>query len=400
MAGHPGKLFAVGLLGVAVALAWMPRASPLQEGGETAIDSEEDDPTDENFVYRSRTLKSSTPTYILHDDPVKEAPVDNCLKRCSDNILSNCPKFFAGDSWPPSSYGDSSASRACRICQRQEDSDKVFFATLYNPYFRIPEYTATAITRNRKAKSTKRNDSLWKRVQLGLCSNDYLNGFSKSTKKWGVRKIETRDKTKLEEECGDCQALCEDLGACGLHIGHINPRHINDNEQDAVDATFSMINMAPQAPYFNGVGWAGIERQIANKAEEIFEKAKANKILYVITGTKTDNTLLVNVFDYLNVDNYIPGFQADNWVKGRVLFPKYFWVAVCYTGDTGAGLEAFGYGYYGLNRDVEGEKSKIEKLSLPEFDRWLYGTLWGYVKHIFQGSLDCTSKNLRMRDEL
>ncbi|XP_078603638.1 uncharacterized protein LOC144877567 [Branchiostoma floridae x Branchiostoma japonicum] len=178
------------------------------------------------------------------------------------------------------------------------------------------------------------------------------------------------------EQCGDCQALDEDLAGCGeiAERGHINPREINDNRQDAQKATYSMINMAPQAPKFNKI-WSQLEAEVTKKAEKI-NKNKNNKSLYVITGTKISNN--------------------DKWVKGRVLFPRFFWKAVCYPGDKNAKQKPFGVGVYGENKSTT-TKENMKVLSLPEFDEWLYGK--GKGKHIFQGSV-CDKRDIDMWNPL
>ncbi|XP_066295759.1 endonuclease domain-containing 1 protein-like [Branchiostoma lanceolatum] len=375
MDGHSRKLVALGLLGVAAALICMPSVAPFKVDGELesgdVTDIEEDGLLEDDFVYRSRSLKD-TNECSLHDKPKINAPVQDCLSRCS-NHRTGCRKFFAGTPWPPSSYGD--ASTSCRICQTQENENKDFFATLYSTKYRIPEYTAAAITRDPKSgKNNRPSDSLWNRIQPGLCSpafHSYLRKTCKyeKTKKWGVTKVpesKCRVKTRLMKDCGDCQALHEDLVGCGgiAERGHINPNKINNKNKAAQEATFSMINMAPQAPKFNRAIWKSFEHSIMKKAEEIF--SNNNNVLYVITGTKIG--------------------KKDKWVNGRVLFPRFFWKAVCYTGDEGA--DPFGVGVYGQNNDTT-KKEDMTMLRLSEFDKWLYGVNTG--KHIFQGS-DCEDK--------
>ncbi|XP_066294819.1 endonuclease domain-containing 1 protein-like [Branchiostoma lanceolatum] len=361
---HKGKLFALGFLGAAAVLVyvWVPRIHPIEEGGEADVYSAEDD------LAESRSKAKCS----LHDKPdIGQVPITGtCSKRCS-KMKHDCGKFFVGEPWPPSSYGNSgSRSDSCQICQIQGNEYR--FATLYNTKYRIPEYTAAVIQREKGAKQSERPKDdyvLWKRVQLGLCSENFREKHPKCkplcdvSMPWGFYNT-------LLRQCGACQALSGDLDGCsekiGVERGHLDPSQINNQDEATMNATFSMINMAPQANLFNGGPWNLLEGEIMLLAQEVFKNK--NKYLYIITGTKMSEN------------------KHDKWVKGRVLFPKYFWKAVCYTGKDGAGTGAFGMGVYGLN-DNNTKKKDLESnmSSLPAFNKWLYGA--NTKKHIFQGSV-------------
>ncbi|XP_066294209.1 endonuclease domain-containing 1 protein-like [Branchiostoma lanceolatum] len=311
-----------------------------------------------------------------------EAPVDRCMERCTNNYLQwpECSNFFVGTPWPPSSY---SSAASCPICQRQADQTEVLFATRFNTEFRIPEYTADAIVRAPDGLEDPRDDdsSLWNRVQLGLCSSTFHDHIRDScdfpeTYWWGVTKVSSRScripSALYLAECGDCQGLDDDYDGCGTDAdrGHLNPNAINNRDEASREATFSFINVAPQAPSFNRHVWESFEEKVRYKAEEVYRTAEAagsgQRTLYVITGTKTD-----------------PG---NEWLKGRVAFPDFFWKAVCYPGDESAGLRPFGVGFYGRNAEFT-EVEDMVTLALPDFDSWLYD---GGNDHIFQGSVCAT----------
>ncbi|KAI8491556.1 S-methylmethionine permease mmp1 [Branchiostoma belcheri] len=315
-----------------------------------------------------------------------EAPVEQCMQRCIYNYLSwqECTTFFVGTPWPPSSYSSTNAAASCPICQTQDSRyTEVLFATRFNTELRIPEYTADAIIRAPHGLEDPRDDdgSLWNRVQLGLCSSTFHDHISKEcdlpeTWWWGVTKVSSRScrlpSDMYLQECGDCQGLDDDYDGCGGYAdrGHLNPNAINNRDEASREATFSFINVAPQAASFNRHVWESFEEKVRYKAEEVYKNADAagsgHKTLYVITGTKTG-----------------PGHE---WLKGRVAFPEYFWKAVCYPGDESAGLRPFGVGFYGRNVDFT-EVEDMVSLALPEFDSWLYD---GGNEHIFQGSI-CTT---------
>ncbi|XP_078687029.1 uncharacterized protein LOC144919451 [Branchiostoma floridae x Branchiostoma belcheri] len=315
-----------------------------------------------------------------------EAPVEQCMQRCTNNYLSwqECTNFFVGTPWPPSSYSSTNAAASCPICQTQDSRyTEVLFATRFNTELRIPEYTADAIIRAPHGLEDPRDDdgSLWNRVQLGLCSSTFHDHISKEcdlpeTWWWGVTKVSSRScrlpSDMYLQECGDCQGLDDDYDGCGGYAdrGHLNPNAINNRDEASREATFSFINVAPQDPSFNRHVWESFEEKVRYKAEEVYRNADAagsgHKTLYVITGTKTG-----------------PGHE---WLKGRVAFPEYFWKAVCYPGDESAGLRPFGVGFYGRNVDFT-EVENMVSLALPDFDKWLYD---GGNEHIFQGSVCAT----------
>ncbi|CAH1272804.1 Hypp4941 [Branchiostoma lanceolatum] len=350
---HKGKLFALGFLGVAAVLVyvWVPRIHPIEEGGEADVYSAEDDLAESN----------SNAECNLLDKPVEEVPITECSKRCS-KMKQDCKQFFVDvdKPWPPSSYGDSSRSESCKICQTQGGEER--FATLYNIKYRIPEYTAAAITRKPKDDGGGNRPggnriTLWRRVQLGLCSETFRKKYQSCSP---LCEVPISDDKMRVKECRDCQALSEDLDGCKVlekkieiaDRGHLDPSEINNQDKAAMEATFSMINMAPQAPDFNNGAWNTLERKIMQKAGDIFNNK--NNVLYIITGTNMT--------------------KEDKWVKGRVLFPSYYWKAVCYTGKDGAGTGAFGVGVYGLNDNDTKKKDDLEVVSLSKLEESLYGT--------------------------
>ncbi|XP_078603647.1 uncharacterized protein LOC144877572 isoform X2 [Branchiostoma floridae x Branchiostoma japonicum] len=314
-----------------------------------------------------------------------EAPVDRCMERCRNNYQwwQECSNFFVGTPWPPSSYSSTSPDASCPICQMQADRQEALFATRFHTELRIPEYTADAIVRAPHGLEDPRDDdgTLWNRVQLGLCSSTFHDHIRDTcdfpeTWWWGVTKVSSRScrlsSSLYLEECGDCQGLDDDYDGCGTYAdrGHLNPNAINNRDEASREATFSFINVAPQAPSFNRHVWESFEEKVRYKAEEVYRNAEAagsgHVTLYVITGTKTG-----------------PG---NEWLKGRVAFPDYFWKAVCYPGDDSAGLRPFGVGFYGRNVNFI-EVEDMVSLGLSEFDSWLYD---GGEGHIFQGSVCAT----------
>eukprot|EP00058_Branchiostoma_floridae_P010914 XP_002596402.1 hypothetical protein BRAFLDRAFT_76219 [Branchiostoma floridae] len=330
------------------------------------------------------------------------APQHECSARCS-RLSSSCDSFFVGNSWPKSSFESSDST--CRICQTLAGGREPVFATAFNTHYRIPEYTASAITRDPHAPEHPRpDDNLWERVQLvyfilsvcfpyvffivyfiGLCGQKvhdtlYDRCDEVETRKWGVTRMSdiwkasgTRCRLSdpsfddlKESHCGDCQGLDSDYSGCGttFNRGHINPNSINNKDADVQDGTFSMINVAPQDDDFNQHAWQAYERAVGRKAEEVYKnavKAGSNsRTLYVITGTKLG--------------------EQTTWMKGRVAIPGYFWKALCYPGDERAGLRPFGVGFYGPNID----DSEVTSLPLDQFEAWLYD---GADEHLFPGSV-------------
>ncbi|KAI8517780.1 hypothetical protein Bbelb_037970 [Branchiostoma belcheri] len=315
-----------------------------------------------------------------HDDP---APKHECSTRCS-RLTSSCDNFFIGDSWPKSSFQSSEST--CRICHTLAGEKTPVFATAFNTHYRIPEYTASAITRDPNVPEQDRpSSSLWDRVQLGLCGKEVHSAIRDKckglqTESWGVTRMsdiwkasETHCRLSdpsfddlQQSYCGDCQGLDSDYSGCGntYNRGHINPNAINDKDADVQNGTFSMINVAPQDDDFNQCVWQPYECAVGRKADQVYqnaEKAGSNsKTLYIITGTKLG--------------------RQTTWMKGRVAIPGYFWKALCYPGDEKAGLRPFGVGFYGRNIDC----STMTSLSLDEFEAWLYD---GADEHLFPGSV-------------
>ncbi|CAH1272224.1 Hypp4796 [Branchiostoma lanceolatum] len=311
------------------------------------------------------------------------APIHKCSARCS-RLTSSCDSFFVGDAWPKSSFQPSDST--CRICQTLAGDKKSVFATAFNTHYRIPEYTASAITRDPDIPEQERpSSSLWDRVQLGLCGKKVHDAIYDScdeveTDGWGVTRMSdiwkasgTRCRLSnpsfddlQQSYCGDCQALDDDYSGCGTtyNRGHINPNAINNKDADVQDGTFSMINVAPQDDDFNQCVWQPYECAVGRKADEVYknaEKAGSNsKTLYVITGTKLG--------------------QHTTWMKGRVAIPGYYWKALCYPGDESKGLRPFGVGFYGPNIDC----STMTSLPLDKFEAWLYD---GADEHLFPGSV-------------
>eukprot|EP00058_Branchiostoma_floridae_P010913 XP_002596401.1 hypothetical protein BRAFLDRAFT_76218 [Branchiostoma floridae] len=315
-------------------------------------------------------------SFVMKDD---SAPVAECIERHS-NLQSDCDHFFVGDAWPSSGYMKNDKDATLRICHTHAGDSKLLFATAYNAHYRIPEYTASAITRDPDLPEQDRpSSSLWDRVQLGLCGKEMHDTiFDKckiETKSWGVSRASDIPDCSLRDPsfeelkqsfCPDCQAMDGDFDNCGeiYNRGHINPNSINNKDADVQDGTFSMINAAPQDDDFNQCVWQPYECAVGRKADEIYKNAvragSNSKTLYVITGTKLG--------------------EQTTWMKGRVAIPGYFWKALCYPGDENAGLRPYGVGFYGPNIDC----SKMTSLPLDEFEAWLYD---GTDEHLFPGSV-------------
>ncbi|XP_035683868.1 endonuclease G, mitochondrial-like isoform X2 [Branchiostoma floridae] len=337
----------------------------------------------ENLPLMSFVMKDDVADFCSqsHND---SAPVAECIERHS-NLQSDCDHFFVGDAWPSSGYMKNDKDATLRICHTHAGDSKLLFATAYNAHYRIPEYTASAITRDPDLPEQDRpSSSLWDRVQLGLCGKKvhdtiYVRCDEVETDSWGVTRMSdiwkvsgTRCRLSpsfddlKESHCGDCQGLDSDYSGCGttFNRGHINPNSINNKDADVQDGTFSMINAAPQDDDFNQHAWQAYERAVGRKAEEVYKnavKAGSNsRTLYVITGTKLG--------------------EQTTWMKGRVAIPGYFWKALCYPGDERAGLRPFGVGFYGPNID----DSEVTSLPLDQFEAWLYD---GADEHLFPGSV-------------
>ncbi|CAH1272228.1 Hypp4798 [Branchiostoma lanceolatum] len=332
-------------------------------------------------------LPSNLMSYVMKDatedvcnqSHSDSAPVAKCLERHS-NLQTDCDHFFAGEVWPSSGYIKNNNGATVRICHTRAGDEKHLFATAYNVHYRIPEYTASAITRDPDVPEQDRpSSSLWKRVHLGLCGKEMHDEISQKckvdTKSWGVSRASDIPGCSLRnpsfEElkqsfCTDCQAMDDDFSNCGetYNRGHINPNGINDKDADVQDGTFSMINVAPQDDDFNQCVWQPYECAVGRKADEVYKNAEKvgsdSKTLYVITGTKLG--------------------QQTTWMKGRVAIPGHYWKALCYPGDESKGLRPFGVGFYGPNIDC----STMTSLPLDKFEAWLYD---GADEHLFPGSV-------------
>ncbi|XP_066295769.1 uncharacterized protein [Branchiostoma lanceolatum] len=190
----------------------------------------------------------------------QEVPEQECANLCSYQN-SNCRQFFAGSPWPASSYTTVGSRHSCPVCQTTAGEGTPLYAAVYNMHYRVPEYTASAITRDPDGETYDRPDSdLWYRAQLGLCPTDLHEAIEddcdNDTATWGITgrddlcplPSDVTDMLWRYDGCGKCQSLSGDYSGCGYYFnrGHLNPNSINNQQQDVQEGTFSLLNSAPQ----------------------------------------------------------------------------------------------------------------------------------------------------------
>eukprot|EP00058_Branchiostoma_floridae_P003326 XP_002588814.1 hypothetical protein BRAFLDRAFT_89755 [Branchiostoma floridae] len=335
--------------------------------GKTATKKEEREPRKkEELNAFLETPKKTKLEYCVQNQVTQEAPGQECADLCSYQT-SNCPQFFAGSPWPASSYTTVGSQDSCMVCQTTAGEGAPLYAAVYNMHYRVPEYTASAITRDPGGKTYERpKNDLWYRVQLGLCPTELHEAIEddcdNNTATWGITgkddlcplPSDVTDMLWRYGDCGKCQSLSGDYSGCGYYFnkGHLNPNAINNQTQAVQEGTFSLLNSAPQAADFNQCTWQPYECAVGLIAEKVFTKAAGTgsdvRSIYVITGTKLG--------------------RGHKWLKGRAAIPDFYWKAVCYPGDEAKGIAPFAFAFYGANRNC----TKVKTVELSVFEEWLY----------------------------
>ncbi|XP_078000155.1 uncharacterized protein LOC144452848 isoform X2 [Glandiceps talaboti] len=349
--------------------------------------------------------------------------------------ITDCNRFFAGDPWPPkvTNTADKDLVRICQTCRRPAASTNDYcFATLFNTYLRLPEYSAYAIksTPARFKAGTviysrgdlKGDQTLWNRFEIGLCRNNpapnsplvYKAGDAMCEDlgavtvrpipgpaatqvthyDWAGPKgnvVRTPHRTTCttakvsKPQCVDKQQYASEFVLANQAArsvlydkGHLNPSGIHNHDLYEMGATFILTNAAAQiGKDFNQREWLLLECLLRT---------------YIFYMRKTSTGGVLNSEVYLLTGTHA---TKKKQILGTVLTdPEFFWTAMC---DP---EQKISIAFMGTNDPNWNQPSRITIFaSLEEFHDWLWEK--GTDKKIFPGKFqDCmlNAKRLNLRN--
>ena len=263
----------------------------------------------------------------------------------------DCKKFFHANPWPmPKEVSQKNVVKLCQTQIQDNIMGKAVFATLFNPFWRIPVYSANMVRLNKTQTVNERPDSkAWLRVAKGLCNINAIPSMPIYSKVGVVPSDEF-------SECRKNQAVSEDYLYNNLHLdrGHLSPNHINSRDHEKQLGTFTLTNAAPQFADFN--------RQMWQKFECITEYAIINLVpnenVYIITG------IYGTAMDENHEDLWLNRNDSE---KNPVKVPGYYWKAVCYPGNPEKEKEPWGYAIVKPNINVEASADYKDLITLKKF---------------------------------
>ena len=145
------------------------------------------------------------------------------------------------------------------------------------------------------------------------------------------------DLQAIEAKTGIKMYWDEDLfRGSGYDHGHICPSADRQYSTQANKQTFYLTNMQPQYPKFNQKLWAEME----SRMRKWIDNSPATDTMYVCKGGTIDDEL--NIIER---------------VKGQLIVPKYFYMAILYKNSEGYKALAF----WALNENVDRSKDDLKK---------------------------------------
>lgn len=216
------------------------------------------------------------------------------------------PPFFVGGK-RPEGLPRSGLDSVIEIEQRYPDiGSKIYFVTLFDKERNIPLYSAYKVTADEakgigRSGVSRKNKTDWRNPTFPDPPNLY-DAYKEA--------IET-----------DRQPLSK---------GHMNPSGLNSFDINALRATYTLTNAAPQFKNFNSHPWRKFERKIVEYARRC-SKLDDSAILYLLTGT-SDYSIRPDKDNKPMRDTGIPFPDIKNrYLNGKVRLdtPRAMWTAGC-----------------------------------------------------------------------
>ncbi|XP_076144450.1 endonuclease domain-containing 1 protein-like [Alosa pseudoharengus] len=232
--------------------------------------------------------------------------------------FDQCNQFFLNGLSPTVLTDPSNSDRYQQICQcllDQNGSPQYFYATLYDTQNKIPIYSAY----NLSHINMNRDDRWYVEPQIDGGKFECMGGQNQIP-------IANR---------GQKQALNRDYDGSGYDKGHLFPV-FHTSTKDAMLATSTLTNAAPQDPTFNRGRWRVHE-------EELVELAKDCLRAFTVTGV-------------------VPG---NSHIGDGVRVAKHYWSALCCLKKEGRLSRAF------IGPDNNG---KVQGLSVKDLETRLSGS--------------------------
>ncbi|KAI2647932.1 Endonuclease domain-containing 1 protein [Labeo rohita] len=287
--------------------------------------------------------------------------------------FEECKEFFYNGKEP--SAMDQNAKK---ICQKLENSEHPYYATLYSPYHKIPLYSA--YTLDPKCSSNTERKDIWNlepQVTMSLRQKTFSNRLNSAFQKKQIIKLlvfilfclasetpytETPSAFRTSEKTSNdhvtqyffcrfpnlnpklniwsvrikilkiftkkIQAISSDY--TGYDRGHLNPSSFQSG--DGRNATFTLTNAAPMDVCFNRVHWNRWERKLRSFLLKTLARDSYYATAFIVTGTVPD------------ASKWIP----YRTIPVRVSVPSHIWTAVCYKHHSDD-KKSFSFGYMGEN---------------------------------------------------